>query len=159
MKAKSKTARVPATAGSKVIKDIRRGARQVYSAEEKIRIVLNGLRGESSIAEPFCIQAQDSLNPPYHDTEKGLSWDDRARLMAPAMMLPVLYGFQAAISELRDEMTMDPERRAKETQHQKYFKWASRAGMFGAADHTNCLGGCGYKRTIVIRIPPKAIND
>ncbi len=35
----------------RVIKDIRRAARRPYSAEEKIRIVLEGLRGEESIAE------------------------------------------------------------------------------------------------------------
>jgi transposase len=34
-----------------VIKDIRRQTRRPYSAEEKIRIVLEGLRGEESIAE------------------------------------------------------------------------------------------------------------
>jgi transposase len=34
----------------KVIKDIRRATRKQYSAEEKIRIVLDGLRGEESIA-------------------------------------------------------------------------------------------------------------
>ena len=35
----------------KVVEDIRRAARKQYSAEEKIRIVLEGLRGEDSIAE------------------------------------------------------------------------------------------------------------
>jgi transposase len=35
----------------KAIKDIRRATRKVHSAEEKIRIVLAGLRGEDSIAE------------------------------------------------------------------------------------------------------------
>ena len=34
----------------KVIKDIRRVTRKQYGAEEKIRIVLDGLRGEDSIA-------------------------------------------------------------------------------------------------------------
>src|SRR4026207_1842876 len=34
----------------KVVKDIRRATRKQYSAEEKIRIVLEGLRGEDSIA-------------------------------------------------------------------------------------------------------------
>jgi len=34
----------------KTIKDIRRKTRKKYSAEEKIRIVLEGLRGEDSIA-------------------------------------------------------------------------------------------------------------
>lgn len=35
----------------KAIRDIRRATRRQYSAEEKIRIVLEGLRGEESIAE------------------------------------------------------------------------------------------------------------
>ena len=34
-----------------IIKDIKRKTRKQYSAEEKIRIVLDGLRGEDSIAE------------------------------------------------------------------------------------------------------------
>ena len=39
------------TASEKAIKDIRRATRKHYSAEEKIRIVLDGLRGEETIAE------------------------------------------------------------------------------------------------------------
>jgi len=35
----------------KTVRDIRRATRCQYSAEEKIRIVLEGLRGEESIAE------------------------------------------------------------------------------------------------------------
>lgn len=35
----------------KVVKDIRRATRKRHSSEEKIRIVLDGLRGEASIAE------------------------------------------------------------------------------------------------------------
>jgi transposase len=38
-------------AAEKVVQDIRRATRKHYSAEEKIRIVLEGLRGEDSIAE------------------------------------------------------------------------------------------------------------
>jgi transposase len=34
-----------------VVKDIRRATRKHYSAEEKIRVVLDGLRGEETIAE------------------------------------------------------------------------------------------------------------
>ena len=37
--------------GERTIKDIKRKTRKQYSAEEKIRIVLDGLRGEDSIAE------------------------------------------------------------------------------------------------------------
>ena len=36
--------------GESVVKDIRRRTRTKYSSEEKIRIVLEGLRGEESIA-------------------------------------------------------------------------------------------------------------
>ncbi|MFN9017026.1 MAG: IS3 family transposase, partial [Hyphomonadaceae bacterium] len=35
----------------RIIKDIRRATRRHFSAEDKIRIVLDGLRGEDSIAE------------------------------------------------------------------------------------------------------------
>jgi transposase len=41
----------PKSPSEKVIKDIRRATRRHYSAEDKIRIVLDGLRGEASIAE------------------------------------------------------------------------------------------------------------
>ena len=37
--------------GEKIVKDISRATRKQYSAEEKIRIVLEGLKGEDSIAE------------------------------------------------------------------------------------------------------------
>ncbi len=37
--------------GEKIVKDIKRATRKHYSSEEKIRIVLDGLRGEDSIAE------------------------------------------------------------------------------------------------------------
>lgn len=39
------------TSVGKTVRDIRRAARRHYSSEEKIRIVLEGLRGEDSIAE------------------------------------------------------------------------------------------------------------
>ena len=35
----------------RIVKDIRRATRRQFSAEEKIRIVLEGVRGEESIAE------------------------------------------------------------------------------------------------------------
>ena len=36
----------PVSSSEQVVKDIRRATRKQYSAEEKIRIVLDGLRGE-----------------------------------------------------------------------------------------------------------------
>jgi len=47
---KQKPAKRPASS-ERIIRDIRRKTRKQYSAEEKIRIVLDGLRGEDSIAE------------------------------------------------------------------------------------------------------------
>jgi len=41
----------PKATAERVVKDIRRKTRKHHSAEEKIRIVLEGLRGEESIAE------------------------------------------------------------------------------------------------------------
>ena len=48
MRAKSLKPKAPA---EQVVKDIRRATRKHYSAEDKIRIVLDGLRGDDSIAE------------------------------------------------------------------------------------------------------------
>jgi transposase len=47
MSQKSGSANEPA---EKIVRNIRRATRRRYSAEEKIRIVLDGLRGEESIA-------------------------------------------------------------------------------------------------------------
>jgi transposase len=43
-------AATPKPSAETVIKDIRRATRKQYGAEEKIRVVLEGLRGEESIA-------------------------------------------------------------------------------------------------------------
>ena len=48
MRPKPLSAKKPA---EQVVKDIRRATRRHFSAEDKIRIVLDGLRGEDSIAE------------------------------------------------------------------------------------------------------------
>ena len=42
---------IPKKPPEQVVKDIRRATRRHFSAEDKIRIVLDGLRGEDSIAE------------------------------------------------------------------------------------------------------------
>ncbi len=47
MRQKSMSTKSPA---ERAVRDIRRKTRKQYSAEEKIRIILEGLRGEESIA-------------------------------------------------------------------------------------------------------------
>jgi len=52
MKPKPFNVKTPTEApAERVVKDIRRQTRRYFSAEDKIRIVLDGLRGEDSIAE------------------------------------------------------------------------------------------------------------
>lgn len=61
-----------------VIRDIRRETRRKYSAEEKIRIVLEGLRGEVSIAE-LC--RREGINPNmYYKWSKEFLEAGKARL-------------------------------------------------------------------------------
>src|ERR1700761_2352018 len=48
MRQKTGQAKAPA---EKVMKEIRRATRRQFSSEDKIRIVLEGLRGEDSVAE------------------------------------------------------------------------------------------------------------
>ena len=48
MRQKSTT---PTSPSERLVKNIRRATRKHYSAEEKIRVVLDGLRGEQSIAD------------------------------------------------------------------------------------------------------------
>lgn len=50
-------------AADKLVKNIRRKTRQTYSAEEKIRIVLAGLRGEVRIPE-YPPTHSDNMRPP-----------------------------------------------------------------------------------------------
>ena len=50
-------------AEQQTVRDIRRRTRNQYSAEEKVRIVLSGLRGEDSIVTALHLAAQDNANP------------------------------------------------------------------------------------------------
>ena len=52
---------MPGTSGPEsVVREIKRRTRKRYNAEEKIRIVLEGLKGEASIAE---ISRREGINP------------------------------------------------------------------------------------------------
>ena len=63
-----------------VVKDIRRRTRKKYSSEEKIRIVLDGLRGEDSISN-LCRREAIPANL-YYRWSKDISWKlGRKRLM------------------------------------------------------------------------------
>jgi len=62
-----------------VVREIKRKTRRKYSAEEKIRIVLEGLRGEESIAE---ICRREGINPNlYYNWSKEFLEAGKRRLM------------------------------------------------------------------------------
>lgn len=61
-----------------VIKDIRRATRRQFSSEEKVRIVLEGLRGEDSIAE-LC-RREGIASSMYYRCSKGFLEAGKKRL-------------------------------------------------------------------------------
>jgi len=56
-----------------VVKDIRRQTRRHFSAEDKIRIVLDGLRGEDSIAE-LCRKEGIAQSLCYTRSKEFMEW-------------------------------------------------------------------------------------
>lgn len=68
----------PAKTSDRIVRDIRRATRKQYSAEEKIRIVLDGLRGETSIAE-IC-RREGIAESMYHSWSKEFLEAGKRRL-------------------------------------------------------------------------------
>jgi len=68
MRQKSETNKI---ASEQVVKDIRRATRNQYSAEDKIRIVLDGLRGEYSTAE-LC--RREGIGESLYSAGRRSSW-------------------------------------------------------------------------------------
>ena len=68
----------PETPSERLVRDIRRATRKQYSAEEKIRIVLDGLRGEVFIAET---RRREGIAESLYTLVEGVP---RSRQAAPA---------------------------------------------------------------------------
>jgi transposase len=62
----------PKDSAEKTVRDIRRQTRRHYSAEDTIRIVLEGLRGEDSIAELDCTKSGINSNVYYRWSKEFL---------------------------------------------------------------------------------------
>ena len=76
-----------------IVRDIRRQTRRKYNAEEKIRIVLEGLRGEASVAE-LC--RREGINPNlYYKWSKEFLEAGKTRLTGDSQR-------QATSSEVED---------------------------------------------------------
>ena len=90
--------RVPDSA-EKTVRDIRRATRRHHSAEEKIRIVLEGLRGEDSIAE-LCRKEGINQNLYYRWSKEFLEAGDCGSLGTPL----ALDGFARSSFEAADRV-------------------------------------------------------
>ena len=95
----------------KAVRDIRRRTRKKYSTEEKIRIVLEGLRGEESIAE-LC--RKEGLNPNvYYRWSKEFMEAGKKRLSGDTVReatsdeVKELRAETAALKETLGEMVME----------------------------------------------------
>ena len=95
----------------KTVRDIRRHTSKKYSAEEKIRIVLEGLRGEESIAE-LCRRESINTNV-YYRWSKDFMEAGKKRLAgditreANSDEVKALKAETAALKETLGEMVMD----------------------------------------------------
>jgi len=73
----------PKGSSEKTVREIKRRTRRKYSAEEKIRIILDGLRGEDSIAE---ICRREGINQNlYYRWSKDFLEAGKKRLMGDTM--------------------------------------------------------------------------
>jgi len=83
----------PSKNAESIVRDIRRKTRKNYNAEEKIRIVLEGLRGEASIAE-LCRREGINQNL-YYSWSKTFLEAGKKRLSGDTMR-------EATSSEVKD---------------------------------------------------------
>lgn len=100
----------------KVVKEIKRKTRRKFSSEEKIRIVLEGLRGEESIAE-LCRREGISPNL-YYNWSKEFLEAGRRRLMGDTKREAT----SGEVTELRRENLQLKEMLAELALRVRYFK-------------------------------------
>lgn len=82
--------------------------------------------------------------------DDNYTYYERARMVAPAMLMPVLVGVAYAIGEARDELLGDPKRRAQETGSQKALKAISRGAPIAPIDPLiNWITSARYQRGAV----------
>ena len=85
----------------KTVRDIRRKTRKQYSAEEKIRIVLEGLRGEESIAS-LCRREGIAESLYYYSWSKEFLEAGKKRLAGDVSRQATSVEVKGLRSEMRD---------------------------------------------------------
>ncbi len=105
----------------KTVRDIRRATRRKFSAEEKIRIVLEGLRGEETVAE-LCRKEGINQNL-YYRWSKDFLEAGRKRLAGDA----VREATSDEVKDLRTEARQLKEALAEATLENRLLKKSVRA--------------------------------
>ena len=108
------------------VREIRRGSRKKYSAEEKMRIVLEGLRGEDTIAE-LC--RREGIHPNmYYKWSKDFLEAGKQRLVrdvrreADSQEVQEMRGENEQLKVVVAELTLN-NRRLKKSLLGKGMKW------------------------------------
>ncbi len=105
----------------KTVRDIRRATRRKFSAEEKIRIVLEGLRGEETVAE-LCRKEGINQNL-YYRWSKDFLEAGKKRLAGDA----VREATSDEVKDLRTEARQLKEALAEATLENRLLKKSERA--------------------------------
>ena len=100
--------------GEKVVKDVRSSMRKRYSANEKIRMVSDGLKVEDGTSE-LCRRESITQKSLYHSGSKKSSWLVRRVSWTPALKVargPLFRGQRTGAVNLA--ISRDPKRRKLE---------------------------------------------
>ena len=112
----------PRDAAEQTVRDIRRKTRKQYSAEEKIRIVLSGRRGEDSIAE-LC-RREGIAESLYYSWSKEFLEAGKNRLSGDT----ALQASSGEVKDLRREMRDLKEALAEQVLDNRLLKSMTGAG-------------------------------
>ena len=102
------------SSAEKTVKDIRQATRRQYHAEEKIRIVLEGLRGEESIAE---LWRREGINTNLYYRwskdfleagKKRLALNTTREATSDEVKVPCPTGTKAVVGQLKDQHSSEP---------------------------------------------------
>ena len=109
---------------SSLISDLKRKTRKKYSSEEKIRIIIEGMRGESSIAELCRKEGISQAN--YYKWSKDFMEAGKRRLTGDTMReantteVQELKGENSSLKELVAELSLEVRHLKKRKAHRTF---------------------------------------
>jgi len=134
------------------VRDIRRNTRRKFSADEKIRIVLEGLRGEQSIAD-LC--RKESIHPSrYHKWSKEFLESGKNRLTANHLRQAT----SDEVKELREENANDTKQAVWMHLQIKKDNQADHKTVFLPANaKMSCILQASFLKNPVVKLPLKSL--